>query len=132
MMAVAPSDGGGGEVSSVVPLPEGGEEQLQGMTKKELKQLLQGQGWPTKGNKNALICRILERRTLQQQLKNSFRAALLSLGDAAAADASVAQHAEGGLPALQHSLWTKNLCFASKAQRASFISRALYSNVCMI
>ena len=79
-------------MSSVVPLPEGGEEQ-------------------------------------QQQL---FRAALLSLGDAAAADASVAQHAEGGLPALQHSLLTKNLCFASKAQRASFISRALYSNVCMI
>ena len=91
-MAVAPSDGGGGEVSSVVPLPEGGEEQ-------------------------------------QQQL---FRAAFMSLGDAAAADASVAQHAEGGLPALQHSLLTQNLCFASKGQRASFISRALYSNVCMI
>ena len=125
---LAPSEVGDVGGSSGVPMPVCVEEQLRGMKLKELQQLLREQWWPVSGSKEKLVRRIMELKDLQQ----AFDTTLSSLSDAAAADASLTSlRGEGGLPALQPSM-TQNIIKASKRRRACFISRTLYTKICMI
>ena len=118
-------DGGG---SSVVGFPVCGEEELKGMKVEELQNILREQGSSIGGSKEKLVRRTMELKDLQQSVDTTLR----SLSDAAAADASLTSlRGEGGLPALQPS-FTQNFIKASKRRRACFISRTLYTKICMI
>ena len=121
---LAPSEVGDVGGSSGVPMPVCVEEQLRGMTLKELQQLLREQWWPVSGSKRALISRIVALETLNQS-------AALDLIDAAAADATAAPSQSVGFTVLNPSL-TRNMIEASKRRRACFISRTLYTKICMI